>query len=133
MTTPETLKIINAVALGWPWQFLYSFRENYIHHENWVTPSDQSLSRLFSVIGISGEDTICLDPSFEWDWPVCGIEGIPVLLGHRNRDGKYIFTGEKIVSYYPHKAYSIQVLPNPLNPDQTPPPDWTPEGKRIIE
>jgi hypothetical protein len=78
--------------------------------------------------------------SREWDWPICERDG--VICWHRYRVGtltgkqpnppKY-FAWTKTIARL-ESAFSDEqyVLPDPRAPDQEPPGDWSPEGRRVI-
>lgn len=134
MITPEILKIINAVAVGWPWQ-------SQATSGAWVISTDQSLTNLMDEF-VTNDEKVRLDPDFVWDWSISNQWNMFCWRRYPKVKGRPQIPFDDYYSNWfkavlnPQTVYANLeqfVTPNPLNPDQPPPLDWSPEGKRIIE
>lgn len=140
MQDKEILKIIQAVVdYGWPFQRYYISGND---GKLWKTEEkNQSIFTLLKMLSVQAP--VRLDPDHPHDWPIEKREGMPVWalwefgIPDIDPDNEWKYYGDlrdiEQIGQYEHAGLKYTVAPNPLNPDEPPPSDWSPERRRVLE
>lgn len=148
--TPQQIKHIIQVVVdyGWPTQVICIQPDGSYTWEP-IDDMDQLLWCLRIESDIS-KAPVRLDPTHEWNWPIETREGMPCWALEPGHNAVLWFPAYVKEPYivYPdgstawsgpghHNDWHIGVLqcvaPHPLKPNEPPPADWTPEGKRVLK
>jgi len=145
MNEQEIKKIVCAVVdYGWPWQIegLHAVEDVRLNRKTWETDRDQTLANLCGSIHIG--EPVRLDPDHPHDWAVEMREGMPCWVRKQDGTGQFdrlwrktgivnssFSTGWNVYNIVDYDWVCVAL--HPLHPDQPPPDDWNPEGRRILE
>ncbi len=130
-----------AIELGheWEWHKRYESGTGKLLVDEWQA-ANETMDLVAAIHKVSAGIHIRLT-SKPWDWPVCEREGYLVW------NGSYVKTFEPGLNLsnvvYPWSKMILpqvsanfgpfNVLPNPLDPDEVPPSDWSADGRRVIK